>query len=536
MSSITSAPNSPQKSRLEPPRKGRFGGGWTRSLTNLRKEAQRSSSVASPISSGSISSRDTGSASGVRPIPKSSLSTTAIPTPPAVPRTIQSTAAFSPTSNNSAPAKGLRAFFLQFKRSNSTPASVRSEKSTVPASAPASRPDVAVIAGLSSGRSSSAGSKERVAHDEVSTQDEPVVMPPSKVEPDNSAPLEPANVDVSSTPQGDHEGEKKGQEAEEVDPVNIPLPASPEVGEISSFEPALPLEPAASLPPPLPLFDVSSTSVEPLDRTTSKESEGVPSLVLTDKAGEGRDEEEGSEAAVEGEQLVTPINNSETTDVVRVLSTDRIEEEDEEEVEREEKKEDASTANAKPLELIQDVQDPTNSAPTQERSVVDTTSPTDAGSPNSTSSSRGNTSVSPSRVGRERSPVHGGAGQHGQPQQQHQQFRQQYQRQPYHHQQQQQQRPQQYQQQQQHQQYPTSTSSGSQILGRNGSRQIRQSVYGLNKLSIPQSASFSRTSRSPTQKRMSVSPTMHTLGGVVVAAEQISDSDEKRLTEAMFCS
>jgi hypothetical protein len=29
---------------------------------------------------------------------------------------------------------------------------------------------------------------------------------------------------------------------------------------------------------------------------------------------------------------------------------------------------------------------------------------------------------------------------------------------------------------------------------------------------------------------------MHTLGGVVVAAEQISDSDEKRLTEAMFCS
>jgi len=314
-------------------------------------------------------------------------------------------------------------------------------------------------------------------------------MTPSQKEADESAPLEPVNVDVSSTPQDDHEGEKKGQEAEEVDPVNIPLPASPEVGEISSFEPALPLEPAAFLPPPLPLFDVSSTLVEPLDRTNSKESEGVPSLVHTDKAGEDHDEN-GTEAAVEGEQLVTPINSSETTGVVRVLSTDRIEEEDEEEIGTEEEKEGASTANPKPLELIQDVQDPANSAPTQERSVVDPASPTlggDAGSPNSTSRPRGNTSVFPSGIGRERSPVHGSAGQYGQPQQQHQQFRQQYQRQP-HQQQQQQQRPQQYQQQyqqqQQHQQYPTSTSSGSQSLGRNGSRQIRQSVYGLNKVSL----------------------------------------------------
>jgi hypothetical protein len=98
-------------------------------------------------------------------------------------------------------------------------------------------------------------------------------MTPSQKEADDSAPLEPVNVDVSSTPQDDHEGEKKGQEAEEVDPVNIPLPASPEVGEISSFEPALPLEPAAFLPPPLSLFDVSSTLVEPLDRTISKDSD-----------------------------------------------------------------------------------------------------------------------------------------------------------------------------------------------------------------------------------------------------------------------
>lgn len=484
----TSAPNSPQKSRLEPPRKGRFGGGWTRSLTNLRKEAQGSSSVANPISSGSISSRDTGSASGARPIPKSSLSTTAIPTPPAVPRTTQSP---SSSATNSAPAKGLRAFFQQFKRSQSTPAPVRSEKSTVQASAPASRPDVAVTGGLSSGRSSSAGSKERVAHDEISAQDDPVVMTPSQKEADDSAPLEPVNVDVSSTPNDDREGEKGAQEAEEVDPANIPLPASPAIEDTPSFEPTLPLEPAASLPSPLPIFDDSSISVEPLDRTISKESEGVPSLVHTDKAGEDHDEN-GTEAGVEGEQLVTPINGSETTGVVRVFSTDRIEEEDEDEAEREEEKETESTADVKPVELGQDVQEPATSEPTQERPIPDTTSPTlggDTGSPKSTSNSRGNTSVSPSGMVRERSPVHGSAGQYGQPQQQHQQSRQQYQRQPYpHHQQQQPQRlqqyQQQYQQQQQHQQYSTSTGSGSQSLGRSGSRQIRQSVYGLNKVSL----------------------------------------------------
>jgi hypothetical protein len=391
------------------------------------------------------------------------------------------------------PAKGLRAFFQQFRRSNSTPAPVRSEKSTVSASAPASRPDVAVTGGSSSGRSSSAGSKERVAHDEISAQDDPVVMTPSQKEADDSAPLEPVNVDVSPTPNDDREGEKEAQEAEEVDPANIPLPASPAIEDTSSFEPTLPLEPAASLPPPLPIFDGSSISVEPLDRTISKESEGVPSLVLTDKAGEDRDEEEGTEAALEGEQLVTPINSSETTGVVRVLSTDRIEEEDEDEAEREEEKEIESTADVKPLEVRHGTQEPATWGPTQGRPVVDPASPTvggDAGSPNSTSSSRGNTSVSPPPgVVRERSPVHDSAGQHRQPQQQHQQFRQQYQRQPYHqqHQQQQQQRPQQYQQQyqqqQQHRQYSTSTSSGSQSLGRSGSRQIRQSVYGLNKVS-----------------------------------------------------
>jgi hypothetical protein len=312
-------------------------------------------------------------------------------------------------------------------------------------------------------------------------------MTPSQKEADDSAPLEPVNVDVSPTPNDDREGEKEAQEAEEVDPANIPLPASPAIEDTSSFEPTLPLEPAASLPPPLPIFDGSSISVEPLDRTISKESEGVPSLVLTDKAGEDRDEEEGTEAALEGEQLVTPINSSETTGVVRVLSTDRIEEEDEDEAEREEEKEIESTADVKPLEVRHGTQEPATWGPTQGRPVVDPASPTvggDAGSPNSTSSPRGNTSVSPSEIGRERSPVHGSAGQYGQPQQQHQQFRQQYQRQPYHQQQQQQQqRPQQYQPQQQHQQYSTSTSSGSQSLGRSGSRQIRQSVYGLNKVS-----------------------------------------------------
>lgn len=314
-------------------------------------------------------------------------------------------------------------------------------------------------------------------------------MPSSQRETDDSAPLEPVYVDVSSTPYDDREGEKEGQQAEEVDPINIPLPASPEVGDTLSFEPAFPLDPAASLPPPLPIFDVSSTLMEPLNRTISKDSEGVPSLVHTDKAGEDRGEE-ATEAAMEGEQLVTPINSSETTGVVRVLSTDRIDEEDEDEAEREEKKEDASLADVEPLEMRQGTQEPAISGPIQERPVADTTSPTlggDAGSPNSTSNSRGNTSVSPPGVVRERSPVHGSAGQYGQPQQQHQQFRQQYQRQPYH-QQQQQQRPQQYQQQyqqqQQHQQYSTSTSSGSQSLGRNGSRQIRQSVYGLNKVSL----------------------------------------------------
>lgn len=341
--------------------------------------------------------------------------------------------------------------------------------------------------GLSSGRSSSAGSKERVAHDEISAQDDPVVRTPSQEEADGSAPLEPVNVDVSSTPNDNREGEKGAQEAEEVDPATIPLPASPAIGDTSSSEPAFSLEPAASLPPPLPIFDGSSISVEPLDRTISEESEGVPSLVDTDKAGEDRGEE-GTEVAVEGEQLVTPINSSETTGgVVRVLSTDRIEEEDEDEAEREEEKEDTSTADIKPLGLSPVAQEPANAGPIQERSVVDTTSRTlggDAGSPNSTSSPRGNTSVSPSEIGRERSPVHGSAGQYGQPQQQHQQFRQQCQRQPYHQQQQQQQqRPQQYQPQQQHQQYSTSTSSGSQSLGRSGSRQIRQSVYGLNKVS-----------------------------------------------------
>jgi hypothetical protein len=35
---------------------------------------------------------------------------------------------------------------------------------------------------------------------------------------------------------------------------------------------------------------------------------------------------------------------------------------------------------------------------------------------------------------------------------------------------------------------------------------------------------------------MSVSPTMYTMGGVFVEAEEITDKDEKRLTEAMFCS
>jgi hypothetical protein len=344
-----------------------------------------------------------------------------------------------------------------------------------------------VIGGSSSGRSSSAGSKERVAHDEISAQDEPVVMTPSQKVADDSAPLEPVNVDVSSALNDDREGENGAREAEEVDPADIPLPVSPAIEDTSSFEPTLPLEPAASLPPPLPIFDGNSISVEPLDRTISTESEGVPSLVHTYKAGEDRDGE-GTEAAMEGEQLVTPINSSETTGVVRVLSTDRIEEEDEEEVEREEKKEGASTADVKALELSQDMQEPATSEPTQERPVLDTTSPTlggDTGSPNSISSSRGNTSISPSGMGRERSPVHSGASQYGQPQQQHQQFRQQYQRQPYYQQhQQQQQRPQQYQQQQQHQQYSTSTSSGSQSLGRSGSRQIRQSVYGLNKVSL----------------------------------------------------
>ena len=474
MSGITSAPNSPQKTRLEPPRKGRFGGGWTRSLTNLRKEAQQTQPVFDNNGPGSAGTRKPGSETAsrptARPAVKSSLSTTAIPTPPVHSKMIPTTI---PTASSTPAPKGLRAFFQShFKRSVSTPAPIRSEKSPLATPRPT---------GLTE-RSSSTGSKERIAHEE-GIEKEDIVAPSVRQEEDVPAPaLEPVDIETS---------QKK-----EVDPASIPLPSSPSLRPVS--------------PPLIPLADPiadGSAETERLARATSKESNEVPSLFLPDK-----EEEAGPYSAIEGE-LVTPVNSLELAGVqglVKIMSTERIEEEEEDEEDELDAREKSRADEIKPSQpqsLVQPVvtQGQTETDQTRPRPTVDTTSPTltrNGRSMNLGSSARGTSASSLSRTpvsGRERSPVdfngnanavrygQGSQGQHSSQEHQHRGRQQQYQQQHQQQQRQQQhqhQHQQQYQPQQQYQSFSPSTASGTQSLGRSGSRQIRQSTYGLNKVSL----------------------------------------------------
>lgn len=364
-------------------------------------------------------------------------------------------------------------------------------------------------------RSSSNGSKERITHEEDPEKDAVAVVPASILQEkdEHEAVLEPVDIDPLVP----------AEDVKEVDPAEIPLPLSPSLSFDSAFTGAVGVPLAAASP-------VDLIGTEPLVRGPSKESDetenGVPSLIHTDK--EEEVEQEARESEADGE-LVTPVTASESAvpeGGVGIVGVDRIEEEDEDgepheiaEVAKETSSEtvdgieSTSMSGQAPVTVPVDetekaakaTSEPQPQPDSQPRPTMtlDTTSPTlgrngSFMNPGSTSSTAGRGMSSSSSFSSGRTPVSAAGGnggrsssyqnqqhhQHQQQQQHQQQNRPQYQSQ---HSYQQQQYQQQQQQRQQHpQQYqglsPT-TPSSTQSLGRSGSRQIRQSGYGLNKVS-----------------------------------------------------
>jgi hypothetical protein len=291
MPSSTSNSNSNPTTPLEPPRKNRFLGGgsssssngWTRSLSNLRKEAQNGSSGSgtglglgsgSTVSSGSggqlggkrraMTTDDLGRASGgMRNEPTTTTTTTK--------STSSAGTSRQPTPTQAPPpAKGLRAFFQSFKRSHSTPAApsrstVIGGKGVLPSST-----SMAVT-------KTSVGGKSSVVPVEPSVvlSAAPVVPSPPTVDEQQTNLLQPHTLDQQPP----------------IEPANIPLPPSPLLlnsTEINPFE---------------------STPENTLDRAPTTESiDTEPSLSNTDETIDVGLGMAGGRAGMD-EAIVTPVTS-----------------------------------------------------------------------------------------------------------------------------------------------------------------------------------------------------------------------------------
>ena len=243
----TSTSTSNLTTPLEPPRKNRFlggnnssstssSGGWTRSLSNLRKEAQSGSSSGSGsgLASGSgLGGRDEGQAGKKRALTTDDLggvsgglrsgstamtSTTATKSNSSAGISRGSTPIQTQTPAP-APAKGLRAFFQSFRRSHSTPAA--SSRSTT-------------MGGKGGGTSSTSTTGNKVSAGGI-----PSV---TQVQPgggSTAAPVVLAQPNVVDQ-QTELPQTQSLEDQQPIEPANIPLPPSPLLPsptEINPFEP-----------------------------------------------------------------------------------------------------------------------------------------------------------------------------------------------------------------------------------------------------------------------------------------------------------